>query len=168
MVAEFVFDRSFVERKFTTLFVGLPLRAISSLAVSRLLREPYWKLPVCLLDHWPLPIPPKSLFVVKLLHVVVLASPKKLNWAEVTSAPNGNVMTPAEPFPWPLKVFVYDVAPPLNCVSVVAEDASGAITEMKKRRTRKTAFRIVYTSTVFHYLHIAYQRIGERSQNSSP
>ena len=152
MVAEFAAESSLLLRKFATLLVGFPRSEISSLAVSKLVRVPYWNDPVCLLDHWPVPTPPKSLLLVKLLHVVVLASPRKLNWAEVTSAPNGNVMTPADPFPWPLKVCVYEVAPPLNCVSVVAEEASGAITEMKNIRTRNTALRIVYTPTIPNYL----------------
>ena len=152
MVAEFAAESSLLLRKFATLLVGFPRSEISSLAVSKLVRVPYWNDPVCLLDHCPVPTPPKSLLLVKLLHVVVLASPRKLNWAEVTSAPNGNVMTPADPFPWPLKVCVYDVAPPLNCVSVVADEASGAITEMKKIRTRNTALRIVYTPTIANYL----------------
>ena len=40
----------------------------------------------------------------------------------------------------------------MNCVSVVADEASGAITEMKKIRTRNTALRKVYTPTIPNYL----------------
>ena len=96
-------------------------------------------------DHAPSPAPPKWLLVVKLVYVVRLASPRSLNSAAVTSAPNGIDRSPAVPFPLPENVWVYEVVPFWNWVSVVAPAAIGAIKEVRKIRVRKIAFRIKIT-----------------------
>ena len=150
MVAEFAAESSLLLRKFATLLVGFA-EQISSLAVSKLVR---FRIGTIRLLARPLTCTDATEVVV----VGEVAPCRGARLTEEVELGRGHLSTKRErddtsrPISLPLKVCVYEVAPPLNCVSVVAEEASGAITEMKKIRTRNTALRKVYTPTIANYL----------------
>ena len=89
-----------------------------------------------------MPALPKSVSVLKFAQFVEDESPAMSNVADVTSAPYGKLKFPANPSPVPLNVWVYEVEPPWNCVSVTPAAAIGDIIEMTKIKLKNSDFFI--------------------------